>query len=284
MLSIPSVKTLLSVNTITGHETFSSSVVSGLSVKGLYGYFSEWVNLPATYSKNNIDIDTSEMATAESVNRWPYLKEISCEFGKRDESSKVGLIIGASCPKALEPHKIIRRQSEDGPYAFLTKLGWCVVGPKGSTNSSSSLSCHRIATTFSNSTFMNKNQIEESSIEEMMKQLYEIEHVNILPDHIPDKVSQEDIKFLNIMNKESKKVNGHYILPLPFKDNIKLPNNKAIALNRLNSLKRKFLKNPGFHSEYVEFMNSILSKNYASKVETETSESWYLPHQRVHYV
>ena len=39
MLAIPSVKTLLTVNTVSDQKTFSSSVVSGLPVKGLYGHF-----------------------------------------------------------------------------------------------------------------------------------------------------------------------------------------------------------------------------------------------------
>ena len=38
----------------------------------------------------------------------------------------VKLLIGAKCLKALEPQEVISSQG-DGPYAFQTKLGWCVV-------------------------------------------------------------------------------------------------------------------------------------------------------------
>lgn len=52
----------------------------------------------------------------------------------------------------------------------------------------------------------------------MFHRLYEIDRVDILPAEYPDKVTQEDIRFLDIMDKNMKKVNGHYVLPLPFRD------------------------------------------------------------------
>ena len=46
---------------------------------------------------------------------------------KIDRNLGVKLLIGANCLKALEPQEVISSQG-DGPYAFKTKLGWCVVG------------------------------------------------------------------------------------------------------------------------------------------------------------
>ena len=40
---------------------------------------------------------------------------------------QVGLLIGANCMKALEPTKIIHSEG-GGPYAYKTRLVWCVVG------------------------------------------------------------------------------------------------------------------------------------------------------------
>ena len=40
---------------------------------------------------------------------------------------KVGLLIGANCMKVLEPLKAIS-SFDGGPYAYQTRLGWCVVG------------------------------------------------------------------------------------------------------------------------------------------------------------
>lgn len=41
----------------------------------------------------------------------------------------VGLLKGTNYVKALEPTDIIFSR-EGGPFAFQTKLGWCIVGPK----------------------------------------------------------------------------------------------------------------------------------------------------------
>ena len=46
--------------------------------------------------------------------------------------------------KALEPMKIIPSK-EDGPYAYKTLLGWCIVGPIINTETERSISCHRVA-------------------------------------------------------------------------------------------------------------------------------------------
>ena len=41
---------------------------------------------------------------------------------------KVELLIGANCPRALEPVQVISSR-DGGPYAMKTVLGWCTVGP-----------------------------------------------------------------------------------------------------------------------------------------------------------
>ena len=38
---------------------------------------------------------------------------------------EIGMLIGASCMKSLEPLKIIPRK-DGGLHAYQTKLGWCI--------------------------------------------------------------------------------------------------------------------------------------------------------------
>ena len=49
-----------------------------------------------------------------------------------------------------------------------------------------------------------------------------------------------------MMDQKAFKVDGHYELPLLLKDDIRLPNNQAAAMKRLESLKRKFKKGNKF--------------------------------------
>ena len=62
---------------------------------------------------------------------------------KADKNIEVALLIGANCLAALEPMDIITSQ-HGGPYAFKTKLGWCVVGPVNG-NSEMKLKVNNIA-------------------------------------------------------------------------------------------------------------------------------------------
>ena len=56
------------------------------------------------------------------------------------------------------------------------------------------------------------------------------------------KTSQEDLNFLKIMKEGIEKTrNGHYEMPLPFKQRPVLPDNHSMALIRPGHLKRQFL-------------------------------------------
>ena len=54
------------------------------------------------------------------------------KISKRDDIS-VGLLIGANCTKILESLNIIPSCC-NGPHAFQTRLGWCIVGPVNGNN------------------------------------------------------------------------------------------------------------------------------------------------------
>ena len=58
-----------------------------------------------------------------------------------------------------------------------------------------------------------------------------------------DKFSMEDLKFLDIMNLKMHQCSDqHYESPLPFKSDVKFPNNRELALKRLSGLKAKFAR------------------------------------------
>ncbi|XP_062605642.1 uncharacterized protein LOC134267449 [Saccostrea cucullata] len=98
-----------------------------------------------------------------------------------------------------------------------------------------------------------------------------------------------DRKFLDLVSKSICFEDGHYQIGLPFKSNdVRLPNNKKQAEQRLSSLVKRFNHDENFHSEYCEFMNKIMYDGYAIKVSTEDTEQvdgkvWYLPHHGVYH-
>ena len=133
------------------------------------------------------------------MKEWPYLDKI-VDVVSEPVNSSVSILIGSNCPRLIEPLRVIPSEN-NGPYAFETRLGWCVVGPI--TKASSSLLCHRIS-------------VKDNGVEDMLKSLYEIDKVPSIPIK-GDEISQDDLKFLNIMNEKIRKTDGHYEVPLPFR-------------------------------------------------------------------
>ena len=95
--------------------------------------------------------------------------------------------------------------------------------------------------------------------------------------------SAEDELFLDLMKESAKKVDGHYQLPLPWKDTgIRLPFNRSMALKRLHSLKRKLERNASLFALYQNSMDALLRDGYARKIpdgdEAKAQRTWYVPH------
>ena len=75
-------------------------------------------------------------------------------------------------------------------------------------------------------------------------------------------------------------------MPLPFKNRPLLPNNRLMALTRLEHLKRKFIKDRKYKEDYIKFINEILSRGDAEEapsVPPESQETWYIPHHGVYH-
>ena len=82
--------------------------------------------LTSSYKKEEIPVDRSK-ATSAKLKQWQYLEKISKFLGENDNIS-VDLLIGGNCVETLQPLEVIPCQ-QNGPYAYRTILGWCVVGP-----------------------------------------------------------------------------------------------------------------------------------------------------------
>ena len=117
-----------------------------------------------------------KVATSEKVSKWKYLDSIKSEITQTDDI-EIGMLIGANCMKALEPLKIIPSK-DGGPYAYQTKLGWCIVGPIQNVGHQNSLKCNRVAVKDASSGklsrhhFLIENASKDMSIEQMFEQMY----------------------------------------------------------------------------------------------------------------
>ena len=291
--------TEVTIRTMMGHTTDDTFFVKGLVAKCSPDHqtnypLSKTVQLPKAFARTVIPVEDEEMPTPERVKRWEHLKPILQKLPSYDSSIPFGLLIGANCPKALEPHEVIL-SADDGPYAIRTQLGWCVVGTlggEGRNNQNRSVVTSRKTTidvstnNMSKHHFLIQKDVEDTSVKSMLVKMYESEFV----EHNSEKqaLSQEDQRFMSIMNNNCQRVDGHYQLPLPFRNkDLKMPYNKKMAIQRILPLKRKFTKNPKFHADYTNFMNKLITKGYAQKCEVESNShgwnGWIIPHHGVYH-
>ena len=100
-------------------------------------------------------------------------------------------------------------------------------------------------------------------------------------------MSVEDKRVVSLWDKSIVKVQGHYELPIPFRDSEPhLSANQDMAARRLASLGRRLSKDSSMMAQYSQGMDNLCAYGYAVRVpECELGRDdgrvWYLPHHPV---
>ena len=292
-LQIRGQKTSITVKTLTGEDNYTTFALEGLRVCSQLGLNQEWISLPKTYTKEDLLVGSWEVATAQKLKKWKHLSCVADEVIKDDQNVNVELLIGANCARALEPIKVIPSRN-DGPYAMKIVLGWCIVGPISYRNQSKGkISCNQTAVMEAGSNkvsrhyFVVENKLKpDDDVKSTLKKIYQQEFTepnmrftSVIPETAGD-VSYDDQILLRLMDQETVQVDNRYEVPLPLKStDVTFPNNKSAAMKRLNSLKRRFIRDKLFHEMYKVFIDDMLQKGHARKVENEqVGKVWYIPH------
>ena len=231
-LVITGKKLQLTLKTLTGEKSENTKAIDELIVSGIdlkKTRIIEWIEPPRIYSKQNLPVEREEIVTPNKVKKWDYLKSISREITQQDDI-EIGMLIGANCMEALEPFEIIYSKN-DGPYAYRTKLGWCIVVPIVNKSSNKSVKCNRIAAKdvisgkVASHHFKTDDRLKRSEIgvkkmfERMLHNVFsgvKQSQLNIIGNI--EEISREDKKFLKILETGTKKNGNHYEVPLSFKD------------------------------------------------------------------
>ena len=216
------------------------------------------VQLPSTYTQEQLLLDKGNIATSEKLKKWKYLDKL-----KPVTSVEVSLLIGPNCVCVLEPREVI--SSQNGDPTFETLLGWWVVGPMINQTKASKFNCNRIMFTSADTVkpgshyFTVPTKVRETFIKSMLKKIYEHDIVEPELQHSVnnkinlnyDNLSKNDKRFLELMEREAVRTDGYYQLPLPLKDKkLVLPNNRMAAMKHMQSLKKRFERDEQFYSQY----------------------------------
>ena len=210
----------------------------------------------------------------------------------------VGLLIGTYCARAIKPREIIPGNDDD-PYAKRTALAWGIIGiVEARVNKESDenyVVVNRVITHEANvgpdrriCHLALRAKVKEIMNPSMFNQMFELDFSERRKEEQP--LSYEDKMFIKKVKKGiHQREDGHYEIPLPFKDDeVKLLNNKSQALSRLSKLKQRFLRERKYQTDYLTFMNGIVASNYAELVPQEEMELddgriWYLAHHGVYH-
>ena len=274
----------LELSTMTGKTTVTSTAVKGLVVQPLDG--NTQIELPASYSRAEIPAERSLIPRRETTARWSHLKDVARELPEYQEDAEIGILIGMNCPRAVKPRDVVTGESDD-PWAVKTELGWSVVGlVRGAAGAAT---CHRVSVETDVSKtchFAFKVHAQEVSPMQVAK-LFDQDFEVCLSEQ---KLSIEDRQFLKIMEDEiHQRDDGHFEAPLPLKNpEIKLPNNKHMAMQRLAGLRKRLTRDQEFRKDYGIFMDEMLEKGYAEPVPDEElqlqdGKVWFVPHHGIYH-
>lgn len=283
-------------------KTVPSTRFKGLMVRGHDSDVR--ISLPETYSRNIIPANRNHIPTPSIAKTWTHLSAIADKLLPLKDC-EIGLLIGYNCPRALMPRDVIP-PDDDGPFAQKTDLGWGIVGIDTNHESEDdpigishrTLVCE-IPTELVTPAWKSYDQPSIESVSFAFKTKIKIDPVQISrmleldfnENTAGDEsvMSQEDKRFIKLVGDGIRKDpnNGHYSMPLPFKgEPPQLPDNKFIALKRLQNLTKRFKTDQRYYDMYKDFIANLLKHGHAEVVpETETLQDadlkWYIPHHGV---
>ena len=256
------------------------------------------IELPKVYSRDAIPSRRNQIPRPETASRWPHLQRIQDKIPPYQERLEVGLLIGCNCPRALKPREVITGRADD-PYAIRTLLGWGIIGPMTPVRDTldefeeNESTCNKIITQEVGPKLLHSKFVINAQAKEILNsfQVREMLELDFSERNEPEQaLSQEHRRFLKIVTEGiHRREDGHYEMPLPLKDpNVRLPNNKEMALRRLKNLKRRFACDERYRNDYVNFMNTVTQNGYAEEAPAINEEEgkqqvWYIPHHGVYH-
>ncbi|XP_041470151.1 uncharacterized protein LOC121419759 [Lytechinus variegatus] len=226
------------------------------------------VTLPRVYTKADINISVDHLLCRLDVDQFAHLSDIHFPSSNK---VKVDILIGQDYPELLCP--LETRRGEPGePYAVRTVLGWTLNGPVQGNGKRMPLSSHFIS--------------EEMSLDNQCKMFWSLETSDMCNINTAAKgMSVQDQEVLKLWEDNVVRSGGHYQLPIPFKEQPPpLSENRWMAQQRLESLKRRLSKDELMHAKYSQGMADLLDKGYAEAVDDSLpldGTCWYLPHHPV---
>ena len=286
----PSLKYFLSTCS-GGRQEKSGRRVSGISVCSMAGKTSR---LPQLIECASIPQDKREIATPEMVMQFPHLRKIAEEIPPYDPKATVDILIGRDAPELLKI-RASKNGPKGAPWAQKMDLGWTMSGElcldrvDGPVHISARRTAVECPVRLNSGPWSTQEALSSPTeyqvvpcpnhfkIRETYSQKGEI-GTDLFQTRTDDNMvgmSQDDQRFLEIMEAGiNKNEQGNWEMPLPFRSpNIRMPNNRPLAVNRLNGLLRTLKRKPKMKEDYFQFMSKVFEYGHAVPVQVEETSS-----------
>ncbi|XP_064641264.1 uncharacterized protein LOC135496077 [Lineus longissimus] len=274
----------LRLSTMLAEDSIQCKKLAGLRIKNMESTVD--LAMPCTYSRQCIPASHSLIPKKETVIKWSHLREVAKKLYSYEEDLEIGLLIGTNCAQVLKPREVVPGESNE-PNGIWTDLGWGVIRivTQGLEEEEESM-CKMVSSGQSERKchFALRTSAKEITTQRVTE-MFEMEFHEQQSDKT---LSMEYRKFMEkAKNGIYQLEDGHFVLPLPLKnDDIRLPENRQMAVNRLNHLKHKMVKNPQFRKDYTAFMQDMLDQGHAEPIPVTskgtTGQVWYVPHHGVY--
>ena len=218
------------------------------------------VKLPMMFERDVIPSNRSQIPKPEVAAEWEHLRVIADQLMPYNPDIEISMLIGNNCPRIVRPREVIVGR-EDDPYGQRSLLGW--------------------------GNFAFATKAKEMFQPQKVLDALELDFVEKQTEHKP--YSIEDERFMRILeNGINQLPDGHYEMPLPLKsDDIKVPNNRTLAVSRWKQLLVRFKKNPKYLSDYKEFMNDVINRCAERvpehRLKAQDGKINYVPHTGIYH-
>ncbi|XP_072392451.1 uncharacterized protein [Diabrotica undecimpunctata] len=238
------------------------------SIAGDYNGAKEFDHRPArTVRKLGLPKQTLDAKAIKES--FPYLKNLPFKSYK---NAVPQILIGLDNWDLALPLRM-KEGLELQPIAAKSRLGWTIFAMFSNNDVELNYSYHICE--------CSSESITNQELFNTVKDFFSVESLGV--QNIKPSVSKELDRAINIQQSTLVQIGNQYKIGLLWKyDNLKLPNSKPMAIQRLECIERKIKKNPELGTKMNQQIQDFLEKKYIRKLSEQEllehqEKTWYLP-------
>ena len=228
------------------------------------------INVPEAFAVPTINVNPPHI-TKEQKAEWKHVSDLNIPDHKNVE---IKLLLGANVMEAILQEEA-RVGGPGQPVAIKTAFGWTLTGTiRGLVPGR-----HREVM------FIWKGEMDKE-LTAAVEEWWTTESFGVQVNRQSVK-SQEDARAEMIMEDTTKLVDGRYETGLLWKrEDVQLPDNRVMAVKRLESLEKGLMRQPEKAKQYQKIIQGYLDLGFARKLRSEelmqySPRRWYLPHHGI---